>query len=67
MDSFQFNAHIEHIVKALKEAGYNPYEQLMGYVTTGEENYITRHGDARLIIKTLDKQQIRLYLQQMKK
>ncbi len=67
MDSFQFNAHIEHIVKALKEAGYNPYEQLMGYVTTGEENYITRRGDARLIIKTLDKQQIRLYLQQMKK
>ncbi len=65
MDLFQFNAHMEHIVKALNEAGYNPYEQLMGYVTTGEENYITRHGDARTIIKTLDKQRIRLYIQQM--
>ncbi len=67
MNTGQFNASMEHIVKAIKQAGYNPYEQLTGYITTGNEIYITRQGDARSIIKTLDINRIKEYLNKMDK
>ena len=53
---------IEKIICLLKEAGYEPYDQLSGYVKTGSEVYITRHGDARELIKGIDIQHIDNYL-----
>ena len=38
---------LNDIADAIKEAGLDPYEQLYGYATTGNELYITRHSDAR--------------------
>ena len=58
----QFNAAIEKIVTALKTAGYDPYAQFTGYVTTGQENYITRHGGAREMVLNLDIEQIKDFL-----
>ncbi len=50
------------VINALKKAGYNPYDQLCGYVTTGEKTYITRQGNARKIIEGLDKNELREYV-----
>ena len=47
-------------------AGYNPYEQLWGYVATGNESYITRQGNAREIIKEIDIELIKNYLKYLK-
>ena len=54
----KFEETIEYIVAVLKEAGYAPYEQLYAYASTGNEAYITRKGDARSLIVTLDRQQL---------
>lgn len=38
---------LNDIAEAIKEAGLDPYEQLYGYATTGNELYITRRRGAR--------------------
>ena len=38
---------LDSIAALLKEAGYDPYAQFCGYLETGSDLYITRHGDAR--------------------
>lgn len=54
---------IEYIISKLQEKGYNPVDQLACYVVLhGNQNYITKHGDARNIIKGLDINDIREYL-----
>ena len=50
----KFEETIEYIVAVLKEAGYDPYEQLYAYVSTGNEAYITRKGNAREIVSKID-------------
>ena len=54
----KFEETIEYIVAVFKEAGYDPYKQLYAYASTGNEAYITRRGDARSLIVTLDRQQL---------
>ncbi len=56
-------SRIEYIVSKLKEKGYEPFDQLACYVMLqGNKNYITNYGDARDLIKTLDINDIREYL-----
>ena len=63
MYDVNFIMKIEYIIKRLKEKGYDPYEQLMCYVLLdGNSYYITSHGDARSVIKELDINDIRKYL-----
>ena len=38
---------IDEVAALLKKAGYVPYDQIYGYVHTGEDFYITRQGGAR--------------------
>lgn len=44
---------IQKICNAIKEAGYDPYSQITGYLMFHNENYITRHLDARNKIKSV--------------
>ena len=53
---------IEYIVAVLKEAGYDPYEQLYAYASTGNEAYITRKGDARKLASTIDRNRMAEYI-----
>lgn len=62
----EFQATTEEIIASIKEAGYEPYDQLYGYITTGKEEYITRAGDAREKIKKLNWLQLKKYVEQMK-
>lgn len=57
-----FDEIIQYVVSVLKDAGYNPYEQLYAYASTGNEAYITRKGDARTMITQLEKTQLLQYV-----
>lgn len=67
MDEKLFNATMELIVTALIEKGYDPYEQLTGYVTENEPCYITKHKNARQSIVTLDMERVKQYVKGMKR
>ena len=67
MTEQEFNKVMEHIVSSLKQGGYDPYEQLTGYITTGEVHYITRTDNARELIKSLDKLMVKSYVLRMKR
>lgn len=67
MTEQEFNKVMEHIVSSLKQGGYDPYEQLTGYIMTGESHYITRKGKARELIEGLDKLKVKSYVLRMKR
>lgn len=50
------------IISALHGAGFDPYDQLTGFVRTGNPQYITRSGGARELVQKLDAQHIRTFL-----
>ena len=64
MNKENFEKTINEIIDALKEKGYEPYEQLEGYVSLDDNSYITRHNGAREKIQNLDKEQIKKYLKE---
>lgn len=58
----EFMEAISEVYVAIQEAGYDPYDQLTGYVRTGNDRYITRHRNARTIVTEMETEQIRQYL-----
>lgn len=46
------------VFEALKEGGYNPVNQLVGYLMSGDPTYITNHKGARSIIKRIERDEI---------
>ena len=44
---FEVKDVIARIYEALTEKGYNPVNQIVGYVMSGDPTYITRHNGAR--------------------
>ena len=58
----KFEETIEYIVAVLKEAGYDPYEQLYAYASTGNEAYITRKKDTRKLAAEIDRNKIAEYI-----
>lgn len=62
----EFLTLMDEIIQSIREAGYEPYDQLYGYITTGKEEYITRSGGAREEIKKLNWLQLKKYVEQMK-
>ena len=65
MKNKQFNESMEFIVNALKERGYDPYAQLLGYITENEPTYITNHNGARELIATLDLDSVKNFVREM--
>ncbi|MDN5351874.1 MAG: hypothetical protein PWQ12_793 [Clostridiales bacterium] len=47
-----------YVYSALEEKGYNPVNQLVGYLITGDPTYITTHKDARTVIKKIERDEI---------
>lgn len=66
MNAKTFEKNIEIVINALKSAGYDPYDQLYGYVTSGDINYITRRENARALVAEMDINVLREYLIHMK-
>ena len=67
MEDKKFIAAMESIVSSIEKTGNDPYAQLYGYLTTGREEYITRTGSARELIKTLEWDRMWDYVKQQKK
>ena len=57
---------MEYIIQAMREKGYDPYQQLRGYLLENEPGYITRYRDARTLIQTLDMDQVKRFVREMK-
>ena len=62
-----FEVRMKEIIQSISDAGFDPFSQLYGYLTTGKEEYITRTGNARELIKTLNWQQVWDYVKEMEK
>ena len=67
LDNQEFRVRMDRIVKALKDAGYDPYMQLYGYLETGDDSYITRKDNARDEIGELDREMVREFMMALKK
>ena len=55
----------------MEEKGYNPINQLVGYLLSGDPAYVTSHNDARSQIRKLERDElleelVRSYLEQHK-
>jgi len=46
------------VYEALKEKGYNPINQLVGYLLSGDPAYITSHRNARNLIRKLERTEL---------
>lgn len=46
------------VYEALKEKGYNPVNQLVGYIISGDPTYITSYNNARTSISKLERDDI---------
>jgi uncharacterized protein (UPF0297 family) len=49
---------IDTVYEALKEKGYNPVSQIVGYVMSGDPTYITSHRGARSLIMKVERDEI---------
>ncbi len=49
---------INEVIEALEFKGYNPTKQLVGYLSTGDENYITTFNSSRKKIKQFARNEI---------
>jgi uncharacterized protein (UPF0297 family) len=43
------------VYEALKEKGYNPINQIVGYILSEDPTYITTHNNARNLIRKIDR------------
>ncbi len=48
-------ASLTAVYDALKEKGYNPVNQIVGYIVSEDPSYITTHKQARNIIRKIDR------------
>ena len=48
-------AILEEVYNALKEKGYNPVNQLVGYILSEDPTYITTYKGARSLIRKVDR------------
>ena len=60
--SLEFLGEMAKAVSALQAAGYEPYDQLYGYVMHENDQYITRFGGAREIVTKMDVKDIKIFL-----
>ncbi len=60
------NTLMERIEIAIRDAGYVPYDQLTAFLKTGDDRYITRRDNARVLIQEVEQKELRKYISQMK-
>ena len=49
---------LKEVYQALVEKGYNPINQMVGYILSGDPTYITSHNDARNKIRTIERDEL---------
>jgi uncharacterized protein (UPF0297 family) len=51
-------AILTQVYDSLKEKGYNPVNQLVGYLLSGDPTYITNYNGARALVRKLERDEI---------
>ena len=49
---------LKEVYNALVEKGYNPINQIVGYILSGDPTYITSHNDARNLIRKIERDEL---------
>lgn len=49
---------MNEVVLALKDKGYEPISQIIGYILSGDPTYITSHNNARAIICKIERDEL---------
>ncbi len=49
---------LSQVYDSLKEKGYNPNNQLIGYILSGDPTYITNHNNARSLIRKIERDEL---------
>ena len=49
---------LKEVYNSLKEKGYNPINQIVGYILSGDPTYITSHNDARNLIRKIERDEL---------
>ena len=57
-DKMSVGDSIDFVYKALLEKGYDPVNQIIGYLLSGDSSYITSYKNARTIIKKFERDEI---------
>ena len=51
-------AILESVYRSLEEKGYNPINQLVGYILSEDPTYITTYNNARSLIRRIDRDEL---------
>lgn len=49
---------LTQVFDALREKGYNPINQIVGYILSEDPTYITTHNNARSLIRKIDRDEL---------
>ena len=55
---YEIHEIVQQVYDALKEKGYNPVNQLVGYLISGDPTYITNYNGARALVRKLERDEI---------
>ena len=54
----EIKAILTAVYNALQEKGYNPINQIVGYILSEDPTYITNYNNARTLIRKLDRDEL---------
>ena len=57
-DNGQIREILTVVCQALVEKGYNPINQIVGYIISGDPTYITGHNNARTLIRRIERDEL---------
>ena len=49
---------INYVYQALQEKGYDPINQMIGYILSGDSSYVTSHKGARSVIRKYERDEL---------
>mgnify|MGYP000307316826 CR=1 FL=1 len=55
---YQIRQVLTEVYEALNEKGYNPVNQIVGYIMSGDPTYITSHNGARSMIMKVERDEL---------
>ncbi|MBQ4625274.1 MAG: IreB family regulatory phosphoprotein [Clostridia bacterium] len=54
----EYKMVLKQVYDALEEKGYNPLDQIVGYLLSEDPGYITNHKNARSLIRRVDRDEL---------
>ena len=57
-DKNEISNTLTNVYRSLAEKGYNPINQIVGYILSEDPTYITTHNNARSLIRKIDRDEL---------